>query len=149
MSSAPERPAPDQVDDSPPRVVACVGAVVRDAEGAFLLVRRARDPQAGRWSLPGGRVEPGETLEEALAREVWEETGYEVAVGGLVGTVSIPAAENTVYVVADHACAVVGGALQAGDDAAEARWVHPELMRRLPLTTDLIETLVGWGVLEP
>ena len=127
----------------------CVGAVVRDGEGRFLLVRRARDPQAGRWSLPGGRIEAGETPEEALAREVWEETGLEVAVGGVVGTVSLPAANGAVYEVADHACAVVGGALRPGDDAADARWVHPEDMRRLTLTTDLLETLIGWGVLEP
>ncbi|MGI8799897.1 MAG: NUDIX hydrolase, partial [Pseudonocardia sp.] len=58
--------------------VACVGAIVRDAAGRLLLVQRVNEPGAGRWSLPGGRVEPGETDQDAVVREVAEETGLQV-----------------------------------------------------------------------
>jgi ADP-ribose pyrophosphatase YjhB (NUDIX family) len=71
--------SPDRDAEKPP--VECAGAVVRDGSGRFLLVRRARPPALGRWSLPGGRIEPGETPAEAAVREVREETGLEVTVG--------------------------------------------------------------------
>lgn len=138
--------------DHPVRVVPCVGAVARDADGRLLLVRRGHSPQAGRWSLPGGRVEPGETAEQALVREVWEGTGYLVAVGDEVGRVQIPTTDPfdgtpLVYEVADHACAVTDGQLRPGDDAADARWVHPVELSRLPLTDGLVDALTDWGLL--
>src|SRR2546430_16924216 len=61
--------------------VPCAGAVVKDQAGRLLLVRRGREPGRGRWSLPGGRVEPGETAAEAAVREVREETGLDVVAG--------------------------------------------------------------------
>lgn len=135
-----------------PRLVPCVGAVVRDPTGRLLLVRRGHAPQAGRWSLPGGHIEAGESPQEALVREVWEETGYLVAVGEAVGEIVLPGPPDerfgrADYQVVDYACAVTGGDLAAGDDAADARWVHPDEMDRLPLTTDLLELLREWGVL--
>ncbi|HLL07775.1 MAG TPA: NUDIX domain-containing protein, partial [Nocardioidaceae bacterium] len=71
-------------------LVPCVGAVVRDADGRLLMVLRGRPPGQGLWSLPGGRVEPGESKQGALAREVREETGLEVLVGDLLGSVQRP-----------------------------------------------------------
>ncbi|MGH3345226.1 MAG: NUDIX hydrolase, partial [Carbonactinosporaceae bacterium] len=115
--------------------------------GRLLVVRRARPPGAGLWSLPGGRVEPGETDAEALAREVREETGLDVSVGPLIGTVERPGPEDAVYEVRDYLAVVAGGAVRAGDDASEARWVSRAELLVLPTTRDLVETLRGWDVL--
>ena len=71
--------------------IACVGAVVVDDAGRYLLVRRGREPSKGLWSIPGGKVEPGESDEQATAREVLEETGLPVTVGDFVGHVERPA----------------------------------------------------------
>lgn len=131
-------------DAAAPRVP-CVGALVRDGAGRLLLVRRANEPGRGLWSLPGGRVEPGESAEQALVREVREETGLLVTVGPLVGRVERPGPGGVVYDIADHVCRAVGGTLRAGDDAAEVRWVDG--LAALPLTEGLAETLDAWGIL--
>src|SRR5262245_60272855 len=99
--------------------VIAVGGVVIDRSGAeprVLLVKRARPPRAGGYSLPGGRVERGERLAFALKREMLEETGLEVRVGPLVEVVEI-IDEAHHFVVLDYLCEAVGGALRAGDDA--------------------------------
>lgn len=121
--------------------------MVTDAAGRLLVVRRARPPAAGRWSLPGGRVEPGESDAEAVRREVREETGLDVEVGELVGRVSWPGLVGTTYDIADYRALATGGELVAGDDAAEARWVDEDELRALPATPGLVATLESWGVL--
>lgn len=129
--------------------IRAVGAVVLDGAGQLLLIRRARPPAAGTWSLPGGRVEAGETDQDALTREVAEETGLRVAVGALVGTVERTAGPGATYVIRDYACTVLGGSLAPGDDAAEARWCKPAEVRALATSPQLVETLEKWGVLPP
>jgi ADP-ribose pyrophosphatase YjhB (NUDIX family) len=129
------------------RRIPCVGAIVRDGDGRLLLVQRGHDPEAGRWSLPGGRVEPGETDAQALTREMREETGLIVTPGLLVGAVERPGTENTVLDIRDYAATVTGGTLAAGDDAADARWVPSADVTSLPLTTGLADILRSWGVL--
>ena len=129
--------------------VPCVGAVVTDPSGRLLVVRRARPPAAGRWSIPGGRVEPGETEPAAVAREVREETGLDIAVGRRVGEVERDGPGGVVYAIADFACTPVGGVLRAGDDATEARWVDLVELAALPLVDGLVEALTDWGVLPP
>src|SRR4051812_40744276 len=119
-----------------PQPVVCAGAVVRDAAGRLLLVRRGRPPSAGLWSIPGGRVEPGETPAQAAAREVREETGLDVRVGVLLATVEIGE-----FLVHDFAAEVVGGAMRAGDDAADVRWCTFDEAALLPLTPGLMDEL--------
>ena len=131
------------------RRVPCVGAIVRDGQGRLLLIQRGHDPEAGRWSLPGGRVEPGESDAQALAREMLEETGLIVTPGPLVGAVERPGTGDTVLDIRDYAATVTGGTLAAGDDAADARWVAPGDLASFPLTTGLAGILRSWGVLEP
>src|ERR1700734_1979742 len=107
----------------PDSVIPCVGAVIKDDQGRLLLIKRGHEPGAGLWSLPGGRIEPGETDAQALVREMREETGLLVEAGALIGTVRRPAGDGDVFDIADYAATVTGGLLRAGDDAAEARWV--------------------------
>ncbi|MDL4819790.1 NUDIX hydrolase [Actinomadura opuntiae] len=129
--------------------VRCVGGIVRDGAGRLLLVRRGRPPGVGLWSVPGGRVEPGEDDAAAVARELREETGLDVAVGALAGSVDRPGPGGVVYEIHDYAARAVGGELRAGDDAAEVRWVTPAELRELPLTEGLVEALETWGLLGP
>jgi 8-oxo-dGTP diphosphatase len=127
--------------------IPCVGAIVRDAAGRLLLIRRGHDPEAGAWSLPGGRVEPGESDAQALVREMREETGLTVQPGPLVGAVDRPGPGGSVLEIRDYAATVTGGTLAAGDDAADARWVAAADVARLDLTAGLAGALTAWGVL--
>jgi len=124
-----------------------VGAVVRDGRGRLLLIKRGHAPGAGLWSLPGGRIEPGETDAEALVREMREETGLVIEAGPLIGTVRRPAQDGGILDIRDYAATVTGGTLRAGDDAADARWVAPGELETLPITEGLSEALTSWGVL--
>jgi 8-oxo-dGTP diphosphatase len=129
-------------------VIPCVGAVIKDARGRLLLIKRGHAPGAGLWSLPGGRIEPGETDTEALVREVQEETGLVIETAQLIGTVQRPGQHGDVLDIRDYAATVTGGTLSAGDDAADARWVDANELVSLPVTEGLTETLISWGVLD-
>ena len=122
---------------SPP--VQCAGAIVRDDGGRLLLVRRGRPPAEGLWSVPGGRIEPGETAAAAATREVREETGLDVEVGAVLITAVIA---DGAYRVQDFAARVVGGRLHAGDDASEVRWVTDAELDELELSPGLREELL-------
>jgi 8-oxo-dGTP diphosphatase len=128
-------------------VVPCVGAVVHDPAGRLLLIQRAHAPHPGRWSLPGGRVEPGESVEQAVVREVREETGLDVRAGAHVGRVRITG-DDVAYDVVDLACALVRPEQQpvAGDDAAAVLFADAAALDQLPCTPLLVETLREWGV---
>ena len=128
-------------------VIPCVGAVVTDGQGRLLMIKRGHEPGAGLWSIPGGRIEPGETDAEALVREMLEETGLVVEVGSLVGSVQRPGLDGAVIDIRDYAATVTGGALRPGDDAADARWVNVKDLGSLAITEGLIEALTSWGVL--
>ena len=127
--------------------IPCVGAIVRDGAGRLLLIKRGHDPEAGKWSLPGGRIEPGETDAQALVREMREETGLTVLPGPLLGAVERPGPGGSIIDIRDYAATVTGGTLAAGDDAADARWVAAADVPRLPLTSGLADALASWGVL--
>jgi 8-oxo-dGTP diphosphatase len=123
-----------------------VGAVVVD-DGALLLVRRGRGPAAGEWSVPGGRVERGETLAEAVVREVAEETSLEVVCGPLLGWVE-RIGDDHHHVILDFEATLLGGTLAAGDDAAEAAWVPAGEVTDLRLVDGLAEFLADHGIIE-
>lgn len=125
-----------------------MGAVVHHDDGRLLVVRRAGEPGAGRWSVPGGRVEVGESDHDAVRREVLEETGLHVTVGLRVGTVEVAAPDGGSYDVRDYACSVaVATSPVAGDDAAEVLWVTRADLAALDLVDGLWESLSEWGVL--
>jgi 8-oxo-dGTP diphosphatase len=114
-----------------------VDAWARDRRGRILLVRRGRPPFQGKWALPGGFCERGETTEEACAREVREETGVAVRVGGVRGVYSDPKRDPRVHTVSILYDAVaVGGRVQGGDDAADARWYSRRDLAALDLAFD-------------
>jgi len=127
-------------------VISCVGAVITDEQGRLLLIKRGHEPGAGLWSLPGGRIEPGETDAEALVREMREETGLEVEPGPLLGAVRRPAGDGAVLDIRDYAATVTGGTLIPGDDAADARWVGAADLGSLAITAGLVEALTDWGI---
>lgn len=137
MSSPESRNEPSESGEP----VICAGAVVRDATGRLLLVRRGRPPAQGSWTLPGGRVEPGESPSEAAVREVREETGLDVRVVRLLATLPVLG-----YLVHDFEATVTGGTLRAGDDAADVCWLSLDELATVELSPGLLEALDGMGV---
>jgi len=127
-----------------------VGAVAV-ADGAILLVRRGRGPAAGEWSVPGGRVQLGETLHEAVVREVAEETGLEVVVARFLGWVERIGDEPEPYhyVILDFAvdCLDPSAHPVAGDDAAEVEWVPIAELSERGLVAGLLDFLEQSGEL--
>ena len=123
-------------------LVRCAGAIVFDASGRLLLVRRGNEPSRGLWCEPSGRCDPGEPAAEACVREAREETGLDVRVLRPAGSVRIGR-----YLIDDFVCEVVGGTAAAGDDADELRWVTRAELAQLPLVPDLEQILASWRCL--
>lgn len=122
-----------------------VGAVVLRG-GSLLMVQRDHDPGAGLWSIPGGKVEPGEYLVQAVKREVLEETGVRIEVGDLLGIHEVIGVAH--YVVLDYTAEIIGDPTpRAMGDAADVRWVPLGDIDALDCTPRFEETLAGWGVL--
>jgi 8-oxo-dGTP diphosphatase len=123
----------------------CVGAIAV-AEEKLLLIRRGRGPAAGVWSVPGGRGEAGETLAEAVLRELTEETALEGVCDGLVGWVERMGPDHH-YVILDFAVTILETANpQAGDDAVEAEWVPLDEVAHRRLADGLAEFLHEHGI---
>lgn len=123
----------------PPRPIVGVGAVVL-VDGKVVLVKRRFEPLAGQWSLPGGAVELGETLEAGVARELLEETGLEVEVGPVIEVfdrISLDEQKRVRYhfVLIDYLCRPVGGRLARGSDVADVALVNPEDLASYSLTS--------------
>jgi ADP-ribose pyrophosphatase YjhB (NUDIX family) len=134
----------------PGQPIVGVGAVIMH-DGKVVLVKRRFEPLAGQWSLPGGRLELGETLEAGLTREMLEETGLEIEVGPVVDVFDriLLDPERKVryhYVLIDYLCRPTGGALNHGSDVAAAELVDPSELERYRLTpkaTSVIEKAVA------
>lgn len=120
--------------------IVAVGAFVFDRENRVLLVQRAKDPGKGLWTVPGGRLEPRETLAQAVAREVREETGLVVEVGALACVVE-RMGDDFHFVILDYLARVIGGELAAASDVSAARFVTESELEQLPLTDGLIPLL--------
>ena len=117
-----------------------VGAVIVE-QNRVLLIRRGQPPLLGEWSLPGGVLECGETLREAVAREAREETGLVVEIGEMLGVYErlIQGDEGRMryhYVLIDFLCRPVAGDLNAGSDAADVRWFTRDELPVLKLADD-------------
>jgi 8-oxo-dGTP diphosphatase len=135
----------------PPRPVVGVGAVVIEA-GRVLLIKRAHEPLKGQWSLPGGGVELGETLEQAIAREVREETGLDIDVGPIVEVLDriTRDADGRVehhFVLVDFVCRPLGGTLCGGSDADAAEWVPLDALARYGIA-EVTAAVIRKGVLR-
>jgi 8-oxo-dGTP diphosphatase len=117
----------------PDRPIVGVGGVIVDGE-KVLIVKRAHEPRQGEWSLPGGMVELGETLVDALKRELKEETGLEVEVGEVVEVFDrVHRRDGRIqyhFVIVDYLCRPIGGALGAADDAEDVAWVAADDIER-------------------
>lgn len=125
-----------------------VGAVAVHDE-KILLIRRGRGPAAGEWSVPGGRVEFGESVYEAVIRELAEETGLEATCGELVGWVERISDEHH-FVIMDFAVHITDSSARpvAGDDAAEAEWVDLDRVTDLNLVAGMAEFLADHGIID-
>lgn len=123
------------------RPIVAVGAVIWDGEDAVLLVHRGRPPRLDEWSIPGGKVEWGESLEEALRREIFEETGLEIGPLKLIDTVDAlfrtdDGSITDHYILVDYCARAAGKAIRAGDDASEARWVPMREIVNYPMWSE-------------
>jgi len=146
--------------------IPCAGGIVFDESHRLLVIRRARPPSAGLWSIPGGKSLPGESTAATCVREVFEETGLVIEVTGIAGRVELPsidrpadplAAEGppagamlaaaAVYDVDDYFCTVRGGELRAQSDASEARWVTLAELTALEVVPGLLTELERWQAL--
>ena len=130
-----------------PEIAAVGGIAVRD--GRLLLIKRGQAPSAGRWSLPGGRVEPGESERVAVAREFLEETGLVVEVGPLAGEVVRDGPEGVTYRIRDFLVTPQSGAEAYGDDAVDLAWVPISALGRYRLSKGLLSALRSWGIVPP
>lgn len=114
----------------PQRPLVGVGAVIKSADGRVVLVKRRHEPLAGQWSLPGGMLELGESLESGLAREMFEETGLHVDVGPVVEVFDRILLDDDGrvryhFVLVDYICTVRAGSLTAGSDVVDVTWADP------------------------
>ena len=115
-----------------------VGALIFEGD-SILMAQRGKEPLRGLWSLPGGLVETGESLESAVCREVREETGLRVAPLGVLEIFERIMRDSKGdaeyhYVLIDYICKVTGGALCAGDDACGAEWIRRRDLKKLEIT---------------
>ncbi len=129
----------------PPRPIVGVGGVAL-VDGRIVLIKRRFEPLAGRWSLPGGALEVGETLQEGLVREMKEETGLDVEVGPILDLFDRMTRDEEGrvrfhYVLADYLCRRVGGTLGAGSDAADIVLADPDDLVRFDLSDKTLDVI--------
>ncbi len=129
-------------------------AALIEHQGSILLIQRGTPPNQGLWTLPGGKVMPGETLAQALRREIVEETGIEVRCLGLIHHFEVIQTDTSGelkfhYVILDFRAEYLGGTLTAGDDALQAQWLNPDECSSIPLEKETRRLLVKENFLPP
>lgn len=134
----------------PEKPIVGVGALIQDGE-RYLLIKRAAEPDAGFWSIPGGLVEVGEKVEDAAVREAKEETGLDVEVVELLGVVDkIVRDDDSLikfhFVIVDYLVTPKGGSLRAASDALEAKWVKAEEIPGYEISPTLVPLLRRLGL---
>jgi 8-oxo-dGTP diphosphatase len=134
----------------PGRPIVGVGVLIEE-DGRYLLVKRAAEPDAGMWSIPGGLIEVGEKAADAAAREALEETGLTVEILGRVDVVDrvVRDADGGVryhFVIIDFHARPLSGEMRAMDDALDAVWVTPDGFTEYELTPTLVELLKRMGL---
>jgi len=132
----------------PDAPVVAVGAVIY-RDDRILLIRRDQEPAKGHWTFPGGVVELGESLEEAVKREALEETGLWVVVGEVATVIDRVIHDEAGriryhYVIVDYFARAVGGLLQPGSDVSDARWVALEDLDKLDITDEAADLARRW-----
>ncbi len=125
-----------------PYPVVAVAAIIWNAQREVLLIRRSKEPRKGQWSLPGGKVEFGETLHAAVHREVREETGLEIEIIALAETLETMLDETAGapyahYVLIDYSTRAVSGTAKAASDAADARWFTMTELAQTPIWDEM------------
>jgi len=140
--------SPPQDSETGIRPIVAASVAVFDENGAVLLIQRARLPFAGAWTVPGGTVEPGETLAQAALRELHEETGVAADMIGLATMMDVIGRDDDGrllhhFVLAVHAARYASGAAHAGDGVLDVAWRRPDALGGLPLTPDLDRALVA------
>mgnify|MGYP002153787573 CR=1 FL=1 len=136
----------------PEKPMVGVGVLIRDGE-RYLLIRRAADPDAGLWSIPGGLVEVGEKAADAAVREAREETGLDVEVAEVLGVVDRIVKDESLrvkyhFVIVDYLATPKGGSLMPASDALDALWVKAEDFKNYELTPTLIDLLKKIGLYD-
>ena len=134
----------------PEKPLVGVGVLIQDGD-RYLLIKRASEPDAGLWSVPGGMVELGERAAEAAKREVMEETGLDVEIVEVLGVVDkiVEGDGDRIkfhFVIVDYLAHPVGGSLEASSDALDARWVKAEDFRDSEMSPTLVELLKRIGL---
>ncbi len=129
----------------PDRPLVGVGSVIVQ-DGRVVVVKRASEPLKGRWSIPGGMLELGETLRDGTAREALEETGLKIEVGEVLDVfdaiyIDPSGATQYHYVLIDFVARPVGGELRAGSDVSEVRWASEEDLPELKLTENTVKVI--------
>ncbi|SDB79996.1 acetyl-CoA carboxylase carboxyl transferase subunit beta [Raineyella antarctica] len=130
------------------QTIPAAGVIILNEQRQILLVQRGHEPQRGRWTVPGGRLEPGESPDRAAVREAFEETGLHVRIEREVLHLRLPTGDGHEFDVHDFLATVVGGELAAGDDADDARWVSQDDLGALELTENLVDYLEEAGITD-
>ena len=112
-----------------------VGAAVFN-DDCVLMVKRSKPPAKGSWAVPGGKIRPGETMQQALVREIKEETGLDIQVGDIIYVFDVIQRDekNEItfhFVIIDFLCELKGGQLKAGDDALDAKWISRQDIKEM------------------
>ncbi|MBC8223515.1 NUDIX hydrolase [Candidatus Bathyarchaeota archaeon] len=134
----------------PDKPMVGVGVLIQK-DDRYLLIKRAAEPDAGLWSVPGGMVELGERAKEAAKREALEETGLEVEIVGVLGVVDkiVEGDGKRIkfhFVIVDYLANPVGGSLEASSDALDARWVKPADFHDYEMSPTLVVLLKRIGL---